>query len=140
MPYTEIDFVSASDISYMDGRADTVVISIRNPKSEPARIRDGFRDVLHLEFDNVERPAPGCVLFMEAHATEILAFVEKHEGAASRILVNCGAGESRSAAVAFYLSMKYDYDLEEKRDLGFMLHWVVHILDCTDERRQVAVA
>jgi hypothetical protein len=133
MPYKEIEYLSASDIGYKDGRLDTIVISIRNSHTEPARIKDGFKDVLYLEFDNVEHLSHRGLRFSKSHAEEIFAFVAKHEEAASRILVNCLAGESRSAAVALYLSEKYTLPLAFPDN---PLIWVYHVLERTEELTQ----
>jgi predicted protein tyrosine phosphatase len=139
MPYNKVEFVSASAVSRIAGRADTIVISIRSSGTTPAHIKSGFKDVLYLEFDNIQFPKEGSIVFSEAHAEQILAFVDKHEASASRILVNCGAGESRSAAVAFYLAqIKYELPLEG--ELGYMLHRVADVLYWVDEERQPAKA
>jgi predicted protein tyrosine phosphatase len=139
MPYQEIDFISQSEMHYIrSGREDTIVISIRNSgrDSEPARVAPGFKDVLYMAFDNNRHLNHHEVRFSLKAAEEILDFVAKYEGKATRILVNCLAGETRSAAVAYYLSGKYKVALSEHRSLKFMSEWVRHVLEVTDERRQ----
>jgi predicted protein tyrosine phosphatase len=134
MPYTFIDFVSQSDLHYMDGRDDTIVISIRNPNTEPARVAAAFKDKLFLAFDNISRPEPGRVRFSEEMAAEILAFVAKYDGVASRIIVNCMAGETRSAGVAYFLSEKYAVPLT--RESEFVSDYVWFLLDHVDSMAQ----
>lgn len=134
MAYTSIDFVSQSELHYMDGSDDTIVISIRNPHTDPARVAPAFKDKLFLAFDNTDYPSPGLVRFSEAMAEEILAFVTKYEGVASRIVVNCMAGETRSAGVACYLSEKYGVPLT--RDTGFRSEYVWFLLDHVDSMAQ----
>lgn len=139
MPYQEIDFISQSEMHYIrEGRDDTIVISIRNSgkDSEPARVAPGFKDVLFMAFDGNRHLSHHEIRFSLKHAEEILDFVAKHEGTATRILVNCLAGETRSAGVAFYLSQKYGVALSEDRSLEFMSDWVVHVLESTEDRRE----
>lgn len=138
MPYQETDFVSQSEMHYMTaGRDDTIVISIRNSgkDSEPARVAPGFKDVLYLAFDNNQHLNHYEIRFSLKHAEEILDFVEKYEGQATRILVNCLAGETRSAAVAYYLSKMFSAPLPADRSLEHMSEWVLHVLERTGERR-----
>lgn len=129
MPYNRIEYMGASAVAHEEGRLDTIVISIRGSRSEPARIQPGFRDVLYLEFDNVESLSSRYLRFSRAQAEEILAFVAKHEAEASRILINCMAGESRSAAVACYLSEAYQVPLQAIPDNP--LRWVIHVMHRT---------
>jgi predicted protein tyrosine phosphatase len=139
MPFQEIDFISQSEMHYIHkGRDDTIVISIRNSgrDSEPARVAAGFKDVLYMAFDNNRHLSHHEVRFSLKHAEEILDYVAKYEGQATRILVNCLAGESRSAAVASYLSEKYGVPLAADRSLDHRSEWVHHVLEVTDERRQ----
>lgn len=137
MSFTSVNFVSASDISFINGQADTIVISIRNSCSEKACVRDGFKDVLFLEFDNITHltDKPQGIRFSLSHANEVLAFLDKHKDTGSKVLVNCVAGESRSAAVAFYIALTYGLDIDDG-ELGFMNHWVVHVLDRAAEQAQ----
>lgn len=135
MAYQEVVFTSASEVGKLKGRTDTIVISICDPGSDKAPIQDGFKDVLYLAFDNVDGRSGKGVAISEAQANEILAFLDKHEAAADRILVNCVSGESRSAGVAFYMALKYNLEIEDD-ELGFMNHWVVHVLEKADARRQ----
>lgn len=139
MAYQEIDFISQSEMHYIrEGRDDTIVISIRNSgkDSEPARVAPGFKDVLFLAFDGNTHLNHYEIRFSQKHAEQILDFVAKHEGQASHILVNCLAGETRSAGVACFLSDKYSVALADGRSLKAMSEWVYHVLEVTDERRQ----
>jgi hypothetical protein len=129
MPYQHIDYLSQRAIAGQPGRDDTIVISICSPGTRRAHLEDGFRAVLYLEFDNTEHLSGRLVRFSRAHAEAILAFVEQHEAAASRILVNCMMGESRSAGVACYLSEKYQVPLA--RPPEHPLRWVIHALNRT---------
>lgn len=131
MTYTYVNYMSASDIAFEEGRPDTIVISIRSPGMNPAKVQAGFRDVMYLEFDNVETLSSRHIRFCLDHAQQILDFVAKHEGAASRILVNCMMGESRSAAVAYHLANKFDIELENYPENPLL--WVMHVLRKTEK-------
>jgi len=133
MPYTDIDFMSERDAENLVGRDDTIVISIRSSYAEPAEISKGFKDVLYLAFDSDYRQRAGEVRFSEAHADQVLDFVERYESSTTRIVVNCGAGECRSAAVAHYLSSKYKVELQRSTDYALM--FVCYILGTQDRLR-----
>lgn len=55
--------------------------------------------VLRLDVDDIERPAPGCIMPTPAHLATVLAAVRALR-AADPVVVHCQAGISRSAAVA----------------------------------------
>lgn len=59
------------------------------------------RDVLTLYFDDTVTPVEGAVLFSEAHAAQIIDFINKNS-AVDTLLVHCYAGQSRSRAVAAF--------------------------------------
>lgn len=59
------------------------------------------RDVLTLYFDDTVTPVEGAVLFSEAHAAQIIDFINKNR-AVDTLLVHCYAGQSRSRAVAAF--------------------------------------
>ena len=88
-------------------RTAYVVISITDPGSRPARIRQpaGFRDVLRLQFHDA-LPVKGfalpanIVLMNEDHARAIWRFFEQWQEAVETIVVHCEQGMSRSPAVA----------------------------------------
>ena len=78
-----------------------VCISISDPKTSPAQLSSGFRDVLHLAFNDIASPTsmPSDVLFGPEHCRAILDFLARWPDV-ERIVVHCGAGQSRSPAVA----------------------------------------
>ncbi len=102
-----------------------VCISISNPDAPDLVLSPDFRDVLRLRFDDVDQRDVGSgyfVDFNEAHARDILAFVDRWQ-TVDRIVVHCLAGLSRSPAVAIGLcevfgwplgSLETDYALTNK--------------------------
>ena len=138
MSFKEVDFFSACDISRIPGQSDAIVISVRNPNEEKASIQDGFKDVLHLEFDNITHLSEKVtgIRFSLSHAQEVLAFLNKHVDTGCKVLVNCTYGESRSAGIAFYIALTYGLDIDDGK-LAFMNHWVVHVLERAEEQAQM---
>jgi predicted protein tyrosine phosphatase len=77
--------------------------------------REHCKDILRLEFDDVDRPIEGMnvSLFNKEHANKILDFFEKWENKVAWMIVHCDAGLSRSPAVAAALTRvqhRFDYD------------------------------
>ena len=138
MPYTEISFMSYQAVQHEDGRDDTIVISITNPKFLIAKLKPGFKDALFLEFDNTSSLFQHGQRFTLDQADAILSFVAKHEATASRIVVNCMMGESRSAAVAKFLSHKYGVALTQPCDKA--LDWVSKVLNRVDRFNAIAAS
>jgi hypothetical protein len=81
------------------------VVSIRNPGGPRVDMPPSahVRDVLRLEFEDVDDPSRG-VAMTEEQAAAILAFAARHVGTDAVIVCQCEAGVSRSAGVAAALS------------------------------------
>lgn len=88
----------------------SIVISINNVEDLPAGIikntENGIHDVLRLFFDDVD---DGAAAMSENDALKIATFVCRYTNTdIDRIIVHCGAGQSRSAGVAAAI-IKYLY-------------------------------
>lgn len=98
------------------GQPDWAIISIAGI-SMKADLRDGWLDVLRLEFadtENVDDPFG----FNPLQAMQIDDFVEQAAGrGAIGILVHCHAGISRSAAVAKWIAFRYELPFNHKYEL-----------------------
>jgi predicted protein tyrosine phosphatase len=80
-----------------------ICISIADPDADPARISSQFAAVLRLNFTDItELGEPSDVLFSEDHARAIRKFIDAWPDA-TRIVVHCHAGMSRSPGVALGL-------------------------------------
>jgi len=96
-----------------------VVVSITSPDSRPARLAEGYRDVLRMAFWDLAAPCQwgGETLLpiSRRQAEAIVAFLERwHAHPESlTLLVHCEAGISRSAAVARYASERYRVPVED---------------------------
>jgi predicted protein tyrosine phosphatase len=95
--------LSREDAERYEPAGREICISIADPEAEPAHVSNGFAAVLRLHFtDIVEGGEPSDVLFNEEHATAIREFIDAWPDA-SRIVVHCHAGVSRSPGVALGL-------------------------------------
>jgi len=104
----EVDFMSQARAENCRPLAREAIISITGSGDPPATLRRGWRCVLRLVFDDVERPIFGAAHFDKDHAEEILNWLEKVEGKVDKVFVHCHAGKHRSAAVAKFIAEKYD--------------------------------
>lgn len=101
-----VDFLSQADAEALLGlpmQPEIALISISTP-GWPAPDLAQFSKMLQVEFDDVESPAPGKVLFDASHARVIIAFVEELHTAEAvfDLVVHCMAGMSRSPAIALF--------------------------------------
>lgn len=98
---------------------ECIVISITNPGSLEANIKNEFKAILRLQFWDAfgleQKDAKGNVMreiFTEDHARQILSFVEAHKDV-PWCIVQCEAGRSRSVGVAAALTKLATGDDEE---------------------------
>jgi predicted protein tyrosine phosphatase len=95
--------LSREDAERYEPREREICISIADPDAEPARVSRRFAAVLRLHFtDIIEQGEPSDILFSEEHAQAIREFVDAWPDA-TRIVVHCQAGVSRSPGVALGL-------------------------------------
>jgi len=95
--------LSREDAERYEPREREICISIADPDAEPAHLSTGFAAVLRLHFtDIIEQGEPSDVLFSEEHARAIREFIDAWPDA-TRIVVHCHAGVSRSPGVALGL-------------------------------------
>ncbi len=83
-----------------------VLISIHDRSEGPLAPQSGWRDVLYQRFHDTDGTIMGLEVFSGEQAREILDFVEQNKDC-DELVVHCQMGQSRSAAVAIYLSEKY---------------------------------
>lgn len=107
-----VKFVSRSQAESNLGNADCAVISISEPNSflGLADLREGWFEVLRMEFDDVDPDTCRDLSnkFMTIHQAHVIAaFVDSVAPNVSSIMVHCKAGVSRSAAVAKWIAERY---------------------------------
>ncbi len=85
------------------------LISITNeegtwPKLNVQEDDKNFKGVLKLLFDDIDKADEGLILFSQAHAEQILDFMEARHPFLDLLVVHCYAGMSRSPGVAAAIS------------------------------------
>jgi predicted protein tyrosine phosphatase len=99
----EFVVLSREDAERYEPREREICISIADPDADPAQLSNDFTAVLRLSFtDIIEQGEPSDVLFSEDHARTIREFIDAWPDA-TRIVVHCHAGVSRSPGVALGL-------------------------------------
>jgi predicted protein tyrosine phosphatase len=99
----EFVVLSREDAERYEPRGREICISIADPDADPAQVSEDFAAVLRLNFtDIVQQDDPSDVLFSEDHARAIREFLDSWPEA-TRIVVHCHAGISRSPGVALGL-------------------------------------
>lgn len=89
---------------------DWAVISVTDPISAfgEARLKNGWHDVLRLEFHDAEAAdADSFVLMTQKDALTIVKFVREVAPAVEGVVVHCNSGISRSAAIAKWVADEY---------------------------------
>ena len=88
---------------YTDFSEPHLLISITNPNHKVVIPKSHYcKQVLNIEFEDTEDVSINSFNYDLAH--QVLDFVNSHISTASAIVVHCGAGVSRSVAVASALS------------------------------------
>lgn len=85
-----------------DGRA--VLIGITDPDTQPVSYTGTYVEVLPLQFHDMDKTYAGYKTIDPEDAKKILELVLRHEEVLGEVVVHCGAGISRSSAVAAALS------------------------------------
>jgi predicted protein tyrosine phosphatase len=99
----EFVVLSREDAERYEPGAREICISIADPDADPALLSKDFVAVLRLNFtDIIVQGEPTDVLFSEDHARAIREFIDTWPDA-TRIVVHCHAGVSRSPGVALGL-------------------------------------
>ena len=101
----------------------SVLISIRGSWQEKSNFKDGWLDILYLQFDDIECPVnivttAMVVTFTQSDADAIKNFYLQWKDQVDLFIVHCEAGISRSAAVAKWLA--------EELGTGFPPHYNMH--------------
>ena len=96
----EVLVCSAAEALKMRATAMGIVVAVRDPGTPAIPLKAGWKDVLSLEIPDVDfhgRVDPGWDLAVPTR--EIAQFVRRH-AAATRILLHCHLGVSRSRSIA----------------------------------------
>lgn len=82
---------------------NSVLVSIHDCDEEPLQPQDGWAEVLWLRFHDTDGEQSGLEVFSAQQAEQILELAKRHADA-SELIVHCQMGQSRSAAIALFLS------------------------------------
>lgn len=111
---SKVIFVGRATAENCGPYSDWALISVGEPAASdgPPVIKDGWHDVLRLEFHDVDMdthaaPDGPYVLMSVEDAWQIVAFVERVAPRIEVLVVHCRAGISRSAAIAKWVARRY---------------------------------
>ncbi len=110
----KVDVYNREQAVDLEPTEGTVMISISSP-GDPADLKEGWEDVLRLEFHDVvkiPKNMPEIRAFCTTHVDAIHDFIEKHIEDGKDFAVHCDAGVSRSVAVGVFLEDVHGGDLE----------------------------
>ena len=102
----KVIFLSRKHAALYRPVAGASLISIHDrsePQLEPV---PGWAEELYLSFHDTDGLSLGLDVFTVEQARQVGQFAERHSGM-SELVVHCSMGHSRSAAVALFLSEKY---------------------------------
>jgi len=101
--FKEVMFLSQFVAEKVIPQSNWAIISITEP-GRIANLHCDWRDILRLQFHDIDAVTPGLTLFSEDQAKEILTFLDRTKEKCTFLIVHCNAGISRSAAVAKFVS------------------------------------
>lgn len=99
--FVKFQVENRGSISSINPSLKHVVISISDPEQGKANVAETehLRDILFLEFHDINRATSDMILFDESHADQILKFFDRYKGEVDLVIAHCNAGMSRSPAV-----------------------------------------
>jgi predicted protein tyrosine phosphatase len=122
MAVRRVLFISQAQAVRMRPPKSTLLVSITDPGRPLATLQAGWQAILRLQFHDVdELTFPGqnndlAPITMQ-HAEELASFLRRHSPQASRLIIHCKSGVSRSAGVAraaaTWLGAKFPADYAE---------------------------
>jgi predicted protein tyrosine phosphatase len=113
---TNVVFVDRDTAEDLAGQSNWAVISITEPGTYQATLKQGWHSVLRLEFHDVEEEIEPNVWFDEAMARQVIDFGKAVKDEVGGIMVHCRQGISRSAAIAKWIALRHELRLFERYD------------------------
>jgi len=84
------------------------MISIVGTGEARVTLKKGWAHVFRVVFDDIEEPRFGLKQFSNKEADKVIDFLDQIEGKVDHVVVHCRFGQSRSPAIARYISQRYD--------------------------------
>ena len=111
-------------------------ISIRSPEDKVS-LHSDWNYILYLKFHDMTSFRSGYTLFSYEQANKIIDWIEEYivNGKVDRLLVHCGAGVSRSQAVAYFIHEYYADHLSPLVGTNFKNKLVYDMLCYTYKQR-----
>ena len=104
----EVSAISLLSARNWNAQPREAMISITGTGDARVVLKRGWRHVLRVTFDDIEKPRFAWELFSDEHADRILDFLDKVETKVDHVVVHCRLGMSRAPAIARYISQRYD--------------------------------
>jgi len=105
----KIQVLNRKDFETFIPDSPAIAISITDPKTEKAKTKAQYLDILRLEFFDLDKDTGifpySKFTFSWGQAEEVLNFVNKHRGNVDVLVIHCEAGQSRSVGMAAALSL-----------------------------------
>ena len=129
----KVIFLGQSAAENMPPDPDWAVISITSPGEAPARLQQGFYTIYRVQSHDGNQENGRDVLDA-VQAADLVDFVHSVEPCIDTVLVHCGGGICRSAAVARWIAETFD--LEFRKDYTQDNKQVLDRLRQASERRK----
>jgi predicted protein tyrosine phosphatase len=104
----EVSAISILSARNWNAQPREAMISITGTGEARVVLKRGWRHVLRVTFDDIEKTQFGLKLFSEEDADKVINFLDKIEGKVDHVVVHCRLGMSRAPAIARYISQRYD--------------------------------
>lgn len=104
----EVSAISILSATRWNAQPREAMISITGTDEPRVRLKKGWAYTLRLRFDDIESPFFNRSLFSEQDADRVIRFLDRIEGKVVHIVTHCTYGQSRSPAVARFISERYD--------------------------------
>lgn len=115
---SQVSFLSENEAVQAPPRAETAIISITNP-GDLAPLKTGWNQILRIAFADASYDENTIESYRrmwklssfgfptKGHALSILSFIDELPPHIDTLIIHCGAGVSRSGAVAKYASERF---------------------------------
>ncbi|WP_432263287.1 hypothetical protein [Cupriavidus sp. TMH.W2] len=112
-----IAFFNWRDIAYRDSNPNGVVVSIRNPGTEPPEFVPGWKAIYAETFHDIDSRYGDFKMMTLRQAVRLVGFIEQQaQEGIDEMAIHCHDGVSRSAAVAVFAAERFGLRLQAPTD------------------------